>query len=404
MASALFTSAPSRDSYDVIIIGGAMMGAAVAWFLASHPGFGGRVLVVERDPSYAQSSTMHSNSCLRQQFSSPLNIEVSQFAARYIADFPAQMGGDARVPQVERHFFGYLYLAGDAGRAEELAADQKLQAAMGAGTRILDRAGLAARFGYLNLEDIVAGSFNPVDEGYFDGGTLFEWWRRGARARGVEFLAGEVVGMERLGPRVTGVTLTGGRRVHGGVVVNAAGPRAGLVAAMAGIDLPVEPRKRMTWVVQAAEPLGVDLPLTVDPSGVHMRTDGGAYMIGAAPDPDPAVDPGDFAEPAGLWEEHVWPIVAHRIPQFDRLRVINSWAGHYAYNVFDQNAILGPHPDVANLLFINGFSGHGLQQAPAMGRGLAEWIVTGAYQSLDLSGFSWERILAGRPGRERAVI
>lgn len=399
-----FSEQPARASYDVIIIGGAMMGASVAWFLTSHPGFDGRILVIERDPSYQFSSTAHSNSCLRQQFSAPLNVRVSQFAAAYIRDFQADIG-DARVPPVDTHFFGYLYLADSPARVAELRADQAMQAGLGAGTRLLDADELARQFPFFNLDGIALGSWNPVDEGYFDGGTLFEWWRRGARARGVEFLRGEVAGIHTDGGRrVTGVTLTGGARLSCGAVVNAAGPRAGRVAAMAGIDLPVEPRKRMTWVVEAAEPLGQDLPLTVDPSGVHFRSDGRFYMIGATPDPDLAVDPDDFGEVAGAWEEFAWPAMAARIPQFDRLRVVNSWAGHYAYNLVDQNAILGPHPELAGFYFINGFSGHGLQQAPAMGRGLAEWMIAGRYDSLDLSGFSYERLANAGSLAERAVI
>ncbi len=395
---------PNHGSYDVVIIGGAIMGSAVAWFLARNPGFGGRVLVVERDPSYEYSSTARSNSCIRQQFSDPLNVRVSQYGARYIRDFRAQIG-DARAPvSLDRDFFGYLYLASDPARAEALRADQRMQAALGAGTRLWQPAALAAEFPFMRLDDIVLGSWNRRDEGYFDGAALFEWWRRAARARGVEYVAGEAVDIETAAGRAVAVRLGSGARISCALVVNAAGARAARVAAMAGLDLPVEPRKRMTWLVEPACPLPRTLPLTIDPSGVHFRSDGGWYMIGAAPEPDRAVAPDDFAEVADLWEERAWPALARRIPAFERLRLRRSWVGHYAYNAIDQNAILGPHPELEGFLFINGFSGHGLQQAPAMGRGLAEWIVTGRYQSLDLSGFGWERILRGSARPERAVI
>lgn len=183
------------------------------------------------------------------------------------------------------------------------------------------------------------------------------------------------------------------------------GPRAARTAAMAGIDLPVEPRKRYTWVFTAEKPLDRDLPLTIDPSGVHVRQDGPAsYLAGSKGDPDPAVDPDDFTMDHGLWENHVWPAIATRIPQFESLRVVAEWAGQYAYNVLDQNAVLGPHPVVGNFLFINGFSGHGLQQSPAMGRATAEWITHGEFRSLDLSPFRFARILADEPMIERAVI
>ncbi len=396
---------PERDSYDVVIVGGAMMGAACAWFLARDPGFGGRVLVVERDPTYEHCSTAHTNSCIRQQFSDPLNVRISQFTAAYIKRFRDEMDGDPLVPNLAVQNFGYLYLADDAARAEGLRAAQAVQAAEGAGTELLRPDEIAARYPFYWLDDIVLGSLNTVDEGYWDGGTVFEWWRRKARARGVTFLRNEVTGLERQGDRITGVRLATGDRVACGYVVNAAGPRAARVAGMAGLDLPVEPRKRYTWVFRAERPLDRPLPLTIDPSGIHVRTDGPeTYMAGATPDPDPGVDPEDFGFDHALWEDRVWPVIATRIPQFEAIRVQRAWVGHYAYNVLDQNAVVGPHPEVANFLFVNGFSGHGLQQAPAMGRGVAEWIVHGGYRTLDLCPLGYARLHEGRLLTERAII
>ena len=173
---------------------------------------------------------------------------------------------------------------------------------------------------------------------------------------------------------------------------------------MAGIEVPVEPRKRYTFVFDAARPLDRDLPLTIDPSGVHMRTDGRYYLAGCPPDVDPAVDYDDFEADHDLWENKVWPTLAHRIPQFEAIRLVNSWVGHYAYNTLDQNAIVGPHTEVANFLFVNGFSGHGLQQSPAIGRGLAEWITWGEFRTLDLTPFGYGRIERCEPFAERAII
>ena len=269
-----------QDSYDVVIVGGAMIGASVAWHLISDQGFEGRVLVVERDPSYRACSTAHTNSCIRMQFSTPLNVKVSQYGVDYIKNFRVRMG-DERVPEIHMHAFGYMYLAGDEAAAEALRVNQAMQAGLGAATRLLTPDQIAVEYPFYDLDGIVLGSHNPVDEGYFDGTTMFDWWRRLARERGVEFLHDEVVGMRRDGGRVVAVQLASGGEVACGTVVNAAGPRAGRVATMAGLELPVEPRKRYTWVVEAARPLGQDLPLTIDPSGVHMRTDGRYYMIGA---------------------------------------------------------------------------------------------------------------------------
>jgi len=142
----------------------------------------------------------------------------------------------------------------------------------------------------------------------------------------------------------------------------------------------------------------------VDPSGIHVRTDGRYYMCGGPPDHDPAVAFDDFAMDHSIWEEKLWPALAARIPAFESIKGINSWVGHYAFNTLDQNAIFGPHPEVDNFIFVNGFSGHGFQQSPAMGRGVSEIIAYGEFRGLDLSALSYERVLDNRPFLEKAVI
>lgn len=399
-----FSQAPDAQSYDVVIVGGAMMGSAAAFYLSRHPGFDGSILVVEADPTYARAATALTNSCIRQQFSTALNVQISQYTAEVIRTF-RELIGDERVPDLSIQSFGYLYLAGDAAMEARLRADREVQARAGAATRLLTPEDIAAAYPVYDLSDIRLGSLNTVDEGYWDGGTVFDWFRRASLAAGVTYVADRVTGIDRQGARVLGVTLAGAGRIVCGTVIDAAGTRAAQVAEMAGLSLPVEPRKRMTWIVRPPEPLPVTLPLTIDPSGVHVRQEGPeTYMVGAAGWTDPAVAPDDFAPIDTLWEERVWPILAARIPAFERLRVQAEWAGHYDYNIVDQNAVLGPHPEVGNFLFCAGFSGHGLQQAPAMGRGLAEWIATGDYRSLDLSPFGYARLAREGFAREHAVI
>lgn len=405
MSSTLFPPRPERTTYDVVIIGGAIMGSSTAWFLTDNPDFDGSVLVVEKDPTYSACSTAHTNSCIRQQFSTELNIRISQFAAAFITSLRERMGGDPRVPDLAIQNYGYLYLADTPAFAEVLRANQAVQLAAGAETRLMEQHEIRAAYPFYALDDILLGSINTKDEGYWDGGTVFDWWRRSARSRGVEYVANEVVEIGRDGGRVTSVTLSSGEVISCGQVVNASGPRAARTAAMAGLEVPVEPRRRYTWIFSAETPLDRELPLTIDPSGVHMRQDGPTtYLAGGRGDPDPAVDYDDFTMDHGLWENHIWPTIAARIPQFEAIRVVTEWAGHYAYNTLDHNAILGPHPDLDNFIFLNGFSGHGLQQSPAMGRGTAEWLTYGAYRSLDLTPFSYERILRNEPIVERAVI
>jgi glycine/D-amino acid oxidase-like deaminating enzyme len=398
------TDRPSSPAYDVVIIGGAIIGSSVAWFLADHLAFDGTVLVVERDMSYEHSSTAHTNSCMRQQFSNPLNIQISRFAADFVRNFRGHMGNDPEAPEIFVNHYGYMYLASDDGFAETLRANQRVQAELGAGTRIWSPEEIKAAYPFYNVDDIICGSHNLVDEGYFDSSTMFDWLRRKARERGVEYTRGEVVGIDRQGDTLAGVRLASGPAVSCGTVVNAAGPRASLVASMAGVELPVEPRKRYTFMFDAAEPLERDLPLTIDPTGVHVRSDGTSYMTGCAPDHDQAVEPDDFAMDDDIWEEKVWPALAHRIPAFERIKVTTRWAGHYAHNRLDHNVIVGAHPEVANLVFANGFSGHGLQQSPAIGRGVAELIVHGEYRSLDLAPLGYQRIIDNEPFVETAII
>ncbi len=397
---------PTAKSYDVVLVGGAMYGSSVAWFLSINPDFDGSILVVERDPTYEFTSTSHTNSCIRQQFSREINVRISQFGAEFIKNFRQFMGNDPRVPDVVLQSYGYMYLADNEGFAGILQEAQKMQAALGAGTKFMSRDEIARDYPFYNLDDIVGANHNLIDEGYFDGNTLFDWWKRMARENGVEYVTNEVVAMTKNagGTRVGSVTLASGEEISCGTVVNTSGPRAARTAAMAGIDIPVEPRKRYTFIFSAEQPLDRDLPLTIDPSGVHMRSDGAYYLAGCPPDDDLAVDYDDFVQDHSIWEEKVWPTIAHRVPQFEAIKLINSWAGHYAFNTLDQNAILGPHTKVENFIFVNGFSGHGFQQSPAMGRGTAEHITYGEYRSLDLTPFHFDRIETGIPFDEKAVI
>ena len=400
------TTSPAHTSYDVVIVGGAIYGSSIAWFLSGHADFQGRILVVERDPTYEFASTSHTNSCMRQQFTAASNVQISQFAADFVKNMQGYYGGDDRVPNLPMQSYGYMYLAEDDAFAANLAEAQGIQASLGAGTQHMTAAQIKDAYPFYNMDDIVAGNHNLIDEGYFDGGTMFDWWKKSACERGVEYLSGEVASMKlnAAGSSVDSVMLANGDVISCGTVVNASGPRAKLTAAMAGIDLPVEPRKRYTFIFDAAEPLDRDLPLTIDPSGVHMRSDGRYYLAGCPPDDDGPVDYDDFAADHAIWEQKVWPVLAHRVPAFETIKLTNRWVGHYAYNAFDQNAIVGEHSKVANFVFANGFSGHGLQQSPAIGRGVAELIATGAYQTLDLSPFGYDRIERGEKFVEKAVI
>jgi glycine/D-amino acid oxidase-like deaminating enzyme len=397
---------PKQSSYDVVIVGGAMLGSSVAWFTMMNPDFNGTLLVVEKDPTYEFTSTAHTNSCMRQQFSNPINVQVSQFAAEFVKNFRSFFNDDPRVPDIPLQSYGYMYLADNDAFAATLQEAQKIQASLGSGTKYMTRDEIARDYPFYNLDDIIGANHNLIDEGYFDGGTIFDWWKRSAREQGAEYITNEVVAMTKNanGTKVESVTLQSGEVIACGQVVNASGPRADRTAAMVGVEIPVEPRKRYTFIFEAEKPLDRDLPLTIDPSGVHMRTDGQYYLAGCPPDDDPRVDYDDFIQDHALWENKVWPVLATRVPQFEAIKLRNSWAGHYSFNTFDQNAIVGPHTQIENFIFVNGFSGHGFQQSPAMGRGVSELLTYGAFRTLDLSPFSYARIERGEKFPEKAVI
>lgn len=392
-----------RERADVVIVGGAIIGSAVATFLADRVDFDGRIVVVERDPTYRTASTTLSAASIRLQFSTPLNIEISRFGLEVVRDPGRFLAVDGAAPELDFVEQGYLFLATAAGRAT-LEHNHAVQRSLDVPVVLLEPADLAARFPWLNVDGLAGGSLGLSSEGWFDAYALLQGFRRRARRLGVEERIDEVVGLDRDGDRIGLVRLASGGAIEPGWVVNAAGPRAADVARMAGVDLPVRPRRRNVYHVESPADLG-PAPLVVDPSGFYLRPERPAYLVGFSPregDADP--DTLDLTVDRAAFDEFVWPTLAERIPAFDRLRLLDAWAGHYEVNTLDANAIVGPHPTVANLLLANGFSGHGLQQAPAVGRGLAEWIATGRYETLDLAPLGYERIERGQPIRELNVV
>ncbi len=377
---------------DVVIVGGGVMGSSIAYHLRSDPDFTGRVVVVERDPSYARASSALSASSIRQQFSTPLNIHLSRYGIGFLRRAPELLGVDLGLTEP-----GYLFLASTAGEPV-LRANHAIQRGEGCAVELLDPAALAAHFPWISTNGITLASHGTANEGWFDGPALMQAFRRKARELGADYIADEVV---ELAPNA--VALRSGRRIEAGSVVLAAGPWSGQLAATAGIALPVEPRRRSVFVVDVRSPPGLT-PLTIDPSGVWFRPEGRFYLAGTTPAAgnDPAGAPLEVQHQE--WDDMVWPALAARVPAFEAAKVLNSWAGYYEYNTFDQNGIVGRHPQRENLIFATGFSGHGIQQSPAVGRAVAELIVYGSYRTLDLGPFGYERISAGRPIRELNVV
>jgi glycine/D-amino acid oxidase-like deaminating enzyme len=390
-------------NFDVVIVGGGVIGSATAYFLSLNPDFFGRIAVVERDPSYAKSATALSAASIRQQFSAPVNIEISKFGIEFLRRSSETLAVDEQPVDIALHEAGYMYLASLEG-LYALTQNIAVQKAHDIPVRLLDPDALAERFPWLNTCGIAAASITDAGEGWFDAYGLLQAFRRKARALGVTYITAEATGFTRNGTgRIDRVQLSTGDDLGAGHVVLSAGTRTPGLAALMGINLPVAARKRHVFVFDCKTEIK-NCPLVIDPSGLYFRPEGKFFICGLPPSPDPDVDVDDFTVDHSLFDEAIWPILAERVPAFETIKMTNAWAGHYDYNKLDQNAIIGPMPDIQNLLIASGFSGHGLQQAPAAGRGLAELIIHNSYRTLDLSTLHYDRLYNGNLLIENNII
>ena len=384
---------------DVIIIGGGVMGCSAAyWLTRMSPGLD--VLVVEQDQTYARSATALSVASIRQQFTTAVNVEISRFGIEFIRNFSEWIGASGSLGLKEN---GYLFLTGQSEAAAVMTEVAEMQRAHGAATEIWTPAKIKARFPWLEVDDLCAGSFGPRDEGWFDNMGLMAGFRSAAKAQGARFVTDRATGFRMAGGRVQAVMLAAGGEIACAQVVNAAGTRSAEVMAWADLPHLVEPRKRTVFVIDAPNARHPDAPLLVD-AGFYLRPEHNHWITATVPTEDGPCDADDFEPDLHLFEDVIWEQLYSRSRSFDAVKVVRHWVGHYDYNRLDQNALLGPHPAVPNLHLMSGFSGHGLQQSPAAGRGVAEHILTGGWQTIDLSNLSAKRMVTGRPFLERAVV
>jgi glycine/D-amino acid oxidase-like deaminating enzyme len=388
----------------VVIVGGGVMGAATACFLARD--HGAAVTVLERDPTYARASSALSASSIRVQFSQPVNIALSQWSLAFLRRVADELAvGDDR-PAIGLVEPGYLYLATAAG-AGALRANHAVQRDAGAAVALLGPDALRERFGWLHVDDLALGALGLSDagsgEGWFDGPALMQAFRRRAIAAGARFVAAEAVGFETAGERVLAVRTADGTRHGADAVVLAAGAWSAPLATGLGVALPVRPRKRDVFVFDAPAALP-GCPLVIDPSGLWFRPEGRGFLCGAPPRHDDPDEPPLHAIDHGLFDDVIWPALAHRVPAFEALRLRSAWAGYYEMNTFDANGLAGALPGWANAFTACGFSGHGMQQAPAVGCALAAAIAGTACDAPDLAPLSPSRVACGERLLERNVI
>lgn len=359
-----------------------------------------RVAVVERDPSYEKASSTLSWANVRINFSLKENIQISQYTKEIISGFESEMSVDGENPFIAWRPDGNLFLF-DEDSAVVARKALELQKELGCAVEWLPPSEIKARYPLYNLSGIVGGTLG-IDDGYLDGYAMLMGYRNKAKSLGASFLNAEVASVVTGDGVVRGVELVSGLALKAPVVINCAGAWATRVARTAGVELPIAPTKRQVFAVDTAvKPQGT-LPLTVWPSGFCFRSEtGDLLLVGKAMPDDPVGF--EFTWEDKRFTEGLWPELAQVVPTFDTLKLVRGWAGLYAINLLDQNAILGQWPELKGFYLANGFSGHGLQQAPAVGRYLSELILDLPI-SLDLSVFRPERILDNKPIKEIGIV
>lgn len=410
-------SAP--DHVDFFIVGGGVLGSAVAHFLSARFGRSVSIAVLERDHSYQYASFARSNSCIRQQYTTPASVQMMRFAVDFLRQAPEALACAANPePNVSFQERGYLFLGDEAKRTsmQELNA---MQRSLGADVQLVDAEELRRRFPWLNLDDIGLGSLGVTGEGWFDPHGLLTAFRKKAESDGVTYLKGTAVGFEVQGQRLAAVNAEDEgvqRTLKAGVFINCAGAWAKQVAALAGCSIPVDAKKRCLFVVDTPQSeerqrFWSTSPFIIDPSGVFIRPEtSGKFICGFS-----RIDEDKDHECAGLpheienadysiFQDIIWPTLANRVPMLEAMRVIHSWAGFYEVCTLDHNCILGLHPDRDNFWLCNGFSGHGMMQAAPAARALVELLASGHFETLDLSCFGYDRVLRNEPILELAVV
>jgi FAD-dependent oxidoreductase domain-containing protein 1 len=385
---------------DVLIIGGGVVGQAVAYHLLTRePGLD--VVVLERDPMYRQASSGLSVGGIRQQFGTAVNVLLTRDSVRFYAEAAQHLGVDGEPVDLGYRQNGYLFLA-TAATLPLFERRVALAASFGVPARLISPAAAAELVPGLAVDDLAGAAYCPTD-GYLDPHSVLTAFRRAARALGARWLEDEALRIATADGRTNGVVTARHGHIAAGQVVVAAGAWTRPLLAPTGLDLPIRPLRRQVYLVHPRHPLPDNIPLTIDPTGVHFRPETGGRLIVAGPVPSDGPErPLDWDREA--FTDHIWAPLAARVPALADLRLEAGWAGYYDENTADHNAVVGRHPEIPNLFVIAGFSGHGLMQCPAAARGLVELMLDGRYRAIDLSPLAPDRFERGALVLEEAVI
>ena len=385
------------EHVDVLVIGGGVVGQATGyWLLREAPGL--KVLVLERDPTYAEASSGLSVGGIRQQFGTAINIEIAREAVRFYERVQEELGEDAEIGFRQNC---YLFLAGrDSWPMHRARA--ALARSLGVDVQELAPGEIAALVPGIATSDLAGGTFCATD-GYLDPASVLGSFRRAASRLGAAQAAGEAVGFVWEGATLRQVRLKDGETIAADRCVLCAGGLTGRLAASLGVDIPVRRLRRQVHLVLPRQPLPSGIPLTIDPTGLHFRPEAGDRLIVAHATRGDGYDlPLDWDRRSFV--EELWEPLARRVPSLAELRLERGWAGYYDENTMDHNAIVGHLSGFLHVYLATGFSGHGLMQSPSVTRGLAELMLGGRYETLDLSPLGAERFAEGRLIVEPAVI
>jgi FAD-dependent oxidoreductase domain-containing protein 1 len=387
------------DNTDVLVIGGGAVGASVAYFVKLlDPG--AQVTVVERDPGYTLASTPRASGGVRRLFSLPENIDLSAYSIGFFEDFPEAMAVDGVPADIGWRRNGYLFIVPPAG-LDALRRNFDTQAERGCRVVWLDPGELQARYPSMYVGDL-GGAVSSPDDGWLDPHSVLMGLRNKARSMGVHFRADEVTSLVRQGHQITAARLASGGLARASHVVNAAGAWAKEICAMVGVGVPIEPMRRYEHYFECQDAIE-PLPYVKDTARLAFRPEGTGYSGGVPTLEEPRGY--SFGVDNGYFENAVWPALAHRFPKFERTKCLRTLPGLYDQNDFDGNAFIGPGADgLGNFHMLAGFSGHGLMHAPGCGRAMAELLLTGSYQTIDLTRLGWQRLLDGTPLREQGII
>ncbi|KAB7704782.1 FAD-dependent oxidoreductase [Bacillus aerolatus] len=382
---------------DIVIVGGGVMGSSTAYSLRKS-GFEGKITVFEKDPIYEFSSTPRSAGGIRQLFTTAINIKLSRFSLQKYKAFPEEMALNGEPAKIDFQQRGYLFLATEE-MVPGIESQRKLQNELGVPSQFLSVDELRSIIPELAVNDLAGGLYCSED-GYLDAYSVMQTYKKNAQKLEVDYVSKEVDTFLTENDRITGVRLLDGEEYKAPIVVNCAGAWGAILSEKIGLSLPIVPLKRQIFQFDSSVPLQKPLPLTVDPTGVYFRHEGDRVITGFSEDVKPGID---FSWKRSYFEE-LWPILAHRVPNFESVKLESGWAGLYDFNTEDQNAIIGEHPAMKGYYMALGFSGHGMQQAPGVGIGLAELICKGKYETLDLTPLRVERFAENDLVLEHAIV